>query len=146
MTFRFLSDYIQVLHPITSIQQAKRCNKNTDPVVDVSKRDGLTESAAAIISWSAMEAPKMQEMSMEDTAAPYLGLFADPHSTSGAPTKKYLLLENQRRLMTYHWASRLSFRRGLIVLVHGFGEHLGRYFHVANFFAEQGQQRCGGGP
>lgn len=94
-----------------------------------------------------MEAPKMQEMEdTADTAAPYLGLFAGPHSTSdGAPTKKYLLLENQRRLMTYHWASRLSSRKGLIVLVHGFGEHLGRYFHVANFFAEQGQ-RCGGGP
>ena len=82
----------------------------------------------------AMEAPKMQEMTAESISAVYAGLF--PDSDGDPPTMKDVVLKNKKRLKTYHWAAQE--RKGLIVLVHGFGEHLGRYFHVANFFVKQG--------
>ena len=75
----------------------------------------------------------MQEM---DTAAPYVGLFKD--SGGDPPTMKDIVAA-KKRLKAYHWTTQE--RKGLIVLVHGFGEHLGRYFHVANFFVKQGQGR-----
>jgi len=82
-----------------------------------------------------MEAPKMQEMT-ESTSAVYAGLF--PGSDGDPPSMKDVVVKS-KRLKTYHWAARE--RKGLIVLAHGFGEHLGRYFHVANFFVKQGRGR-----
>ena len=76
----------------------------------------------------------MQEMA-ESTWAVYAGLF--PGSDGDPPSVKDLVVKGKKRLKTYHWAARE--RKGLIVLVHGFGEHLGRYFHVANFFVKQGR-------
>jgi hypothetical protein len=83
-----------------------------------------------------MEAPKMQEMT-ESTSAVYAGLF--PGSDGDPPSMKDVVVKS-KRLKTYHWAARE--RKGLIVLAHGFGEHLGRYFHVANFFVKQGREEC----
>lgn len=40
------------------------------------------------------------------------------------------------RMMTHHWA--LENPKAVIALVHGQGEHGGRYHHVANFFQERG--------
>eukprot|EP00435_Cladocopium_sp_Y103_P037232 s907_g9.t2 len=86
-----------------------------------------------------MEAPKMQEMTAESTSAVYAGLF--PDSDGDPPSMKDVIVKNKKRLKTYHWAARE--RKGLIVMVHGFGEHLGRYFHVASFFVKQGYEVCG---
>jgi len=79
----------------------------------------------------------MQEMT-ESTSAVYAGLF--PGSDGDPPSMKDVVVKS-KRLKTYHWAARE--RKGLIVLAHGFGEHLGRYFHVANFFVKQGYEVCG---
>lgn len=81
----------------------------------------------------------MQEMTAESISAVYAGLF--PDSDGDPPTMKDVVLKNKKRLKTYHWAAQE--RKGLIVLVHGFGEHLGRYFHVANFFVKQGYEVYG---
>lgn len=81
----------------------------------------------------AMEAPRMEVMGSD--ATPYAGLF--PDSAGDQPIMTDVIIENQKRLATYHWA--VTEPKGLVVLVHGFGEHLGRYFHVANFFVKQGR-------
>jgi len=82
----------------------------------------------------AMEAPRMEVMGSD--ATPYAGLF--PDSAGDQPIMTDVIIENQKRLATYHWA--VTEPKGLVVLVHGFGEHLGRYFHVANFFVKQGYE------
>ena len=44
-----------------------------------------------------------------------------------------------RQLAAYHWAARDGQKgAGLVVLVHGMGEHLRRYDHVANALSSQG--------
>ena len=75
----------------------------------------------------------MEVMGSTD-ATPYAGLF--PDGDGDPPIMTDVIIENQKRLGTYHWA--VTEPKGVVVLVHGFGEHLGRYFHVANFFVKQG--------
>jgi alpha-beta hydrolase superfamily lysophospholipase len=50
----------------------------------------------------------------------------------------------KQRMATYKWkAAAEAAPKGTLVLVHGFAEHLGRYNHVADFFAKQGFEVCG---
>eukprot|EP00434_Breviolum_minutum_P024575 symbB.v1.2.021708.t1/scaffold1892.1/size96974/5 len=79
-------------------------------------------------------APHMERMGSD--ATPYAGLF--PDGGGDPPIMTDVIIENHKRLATYHWA--VTKPKGLVVLVHGFGEHLGRYFHVANFFVKQGYE------
>jgi len=104
---------------------------------DVSSKNLGSQPGPAILVSRAcimvMEAPHMERMGSD--ATPYAGLF--PDGGGDPPIMTDVIIENQKRLATYHWA--VTKPKGLVVLVHGFGEHLGRYFHVANFFVKQGQ-------
>ena len=76
-----------------------------------------------------MSAPLQQSMS------PYAGLFGSP------PRAAVSDFQAKKRLKLYHWASKTGeSSKGLILLVHGFGEHLGRYDHVAEFYASLGYE------
>ena len=70
---------------------------------------------------------------------PYEGIFPTPvqatHDRFVAPT-------TGNELATYRWGE-VGVKRGVVLLVHGFGEHLGRYHHVAGFFAERGYEVVG---
>ena len=77
------------------------------------------------------------------TGAPYrscygaAGLRAATHGRFRARTTGH-------DLETYTWAAANGrVPVGVVVLVHGFGEHLGRYTHVANHFAERGLEVVG---
>jgi acylglycerol lipase len=42
------------------------------------------------------------------------------------------------QITTYSWIPNIEKVRGNIIIVHGYGEHAGRYQHVATYFTEQG--------
>ena len=50
---------------------------------------------------------------------------------------------NGTSMATYRWQCSSGAPTALVVLVHGFGEHLGRYGHVANFFIDRGYNVIG---
>ena len=74
-----------------------------------------------------MSVPLQQSMS------PYAGLFGSPPRASTSD------FQAQKRLKLHLWSPTQP-KKGLLLLVHGFGEHLERYDHVAHFFTQQGYE------
>ena len=79
----------------------------------------------------------MQEM--KDPGAAYADLFG---SGLVCPKMSSFQSKSGKRIATYSWNTSIE-KKGLMILVHGFAEHLGRYYHVANFFLKEGFDVCG---
>jgi len=88
-------------------------------------------------------APPQEEM--RPGTAPYAALFGGATAGFVEPfMDTWVVPRNGQRMATYRWpASTTMPRKGIIVLVHGIGEHLGRYNHVANYFAKRGYEVVG---
>lgn len=73
----------------------------------------------------------MDYENLKEPGAPYAQLFGETQ----LPSISRFVTDTGRSLATYSWSST---NQGVIILVHGFAEHLGRYYHVADFFVNEG--------
>lgn len=91
-----------------------------------------------------MAASTPTQQQMEPGLAPYASLFGSAAEGIAPEMGNFVAPSTGHRHATYCWAAATETAgRGLIVLVHGFAEHLGRYGHVATYFAKQGFDVCG---
>mmetsp|Transcript_67632 Transcript_67632/g.197950 ORF Transcript_67632/g.197950 Transcript_67632/m.197950 type:complete len:332 (+) Transcript_67632:94-1089(+) len=83
-----------------------------------------------------------EEPSQNEPRSPYADLFGGREDQIEPKIDNFT--SGKRRLATYNWKPPSDKPcSGMMVLVHGFGEHLGRYNHVASFFANLGFEVCG---